>query len=325
MVKVLLADDDSTSRALLARWLSGWGYEPVIARDGDQAWELLESTPEVQLCVIDWMMPGLTGPEICERLRAAHPTDVLTTGGRYVYVILLTGRSDKEDLVAGMEAGADDYIRKPCHPSELEVRLRAGRRIVELEKKLIETQARLEVEASHDALTGTLNRKAIFAELSRELARGVRLGESVSVLMLDVDHFKCVNDEEGHQGGDAVLRQLLPRVSSSLRGYDRVGRYGGEEFLIILGRCSLGAAEGIAERIRASVAARPFALGSRERRVTVSIGVASSEAGNWGPEQLVRAADRALYRAKGSGRDRVERAGDDDLVASTRLPERTVA
>jgi diguanylate cyclase (GGDEF)-like protein len=310
-MKLLIADDEATGRALLQRWVSSWGYEPVLVSDGEQAMHALRADSTIQLAVVDWVMPGLTGPEICALLRK----DFLE---HYVYVVLLTGKSDTEDAVLGLDAGADDYVRKPFDPRELRARLRAGTRLVELHSALTLAKERLYHEASHDSLTGLLNRKAILEELDRELTRARRSQETVSVLMCDVDHFKRVNDSWGHAVGDEVLREIPARVNSGLRSYDRAGRYGGEEFLVVLSNCPEQAAVTVAERVRQAVNGRPFSCGGMELPVSVSCGVASSQRGGFDAHGLMRAADAALYRSKHEGRNRVSRATDAEYVTSRR-------
>ena len=297
-MKVLAAEDNPVFQSMLANMLTRWGYQPVIARDGNEAWEALQQPDGPQLAIVDWMMPGLNGVDICRAVRAA---------GRepYVYILLLTARNDSEDLVEGMEAGADDYVTKPFHAHELRVRLRAGRRIVDLQQQLLAASEALREQATHDGLTGLLNRSAIIELLQKELARASREGQPLSVLMVDLDFFKRVNDRHGHAAGDAVLRESARRMREALRAYDLVGRYGGEEFLIVLPGCDGESAISQAERVRETVASGRFLAGHRSLAVTCSIGVSSRalpcEADR---DALLREADLALYRAKDDGRNR---------------------
>jgi two-component system, cell cycle response regulator len=287
-----------------------------LAKDGERALEILRHQPDVQLCVMDWMMPGMSGVDVCRELRL--------DSSHYVYVVLLTARTGSEDVIEGLQAGADDYVLKPCNPHELEMRLRAGRRVVELERKLLAMQEQLRIEATHDALTGLLNRRAIFEELGRELARSRRASEHFSVVMCDVDHFKRVNDTYGHGGGDAVLRALPRLISSELREYDRLGRYGGEEFLVLLANCQAHEAVRVAERVRARIERSKVEVGELQLQITMSFGVAGSDQGPGGIEGIVAAADAALYRAKNRGRNRALIADGADLSALIGAPlERT--
>lgn len=298
-MRLLLADDDPVDRAILTRWLSRWGYEVCAVTDGAEALAALEQDPTIRICVVDWVMPHLDGVEVCRAIRERQQEN-------YVYTILLTAKTQKEDVVRGIEAGADDYIIKPCNPLELEVRLRAGRRVVELQQDLIRSREALRKEAMHDCLTGLLNRAALFEHLDKELVRVQRTGGSLCVIMIDVDFFKAINDEYGHLVGDSVLRDLARRFEAVLRTYDAVGRFGGEEFLMVLANCDSTYGEAVAERLRKHLASHGVRINDQELPVTVSFGVAATESRRHvDSESLIRAADAALYRAKATGRDRV--------------------
>jgi two-component system cell cycle response regulator len=288
---------------MLARTLESWHYEVVSACDGNEAWRILESQGAPQLAILDWMMPGMTGPAVCGELRRR---------GRepYTYVLLLTARSDKQDLIEGMESGADDYITKPFDAQELKVRLRAGRRILELQAQLLAAREALREQATRDPLTCLWNRYSILDILGREVNRANREGSGVGVIMADLDHFKRVNDTYGHLAGDTVLREAARRMQASVRSYDAVGRYGGEEFLIVLPGSGDSSAMQFAERLRETICAEAIAAGDSSVLATVSLGVTAWQRGTYPtPEMLLRAADDALYRAKASGRNRVEWAG----------------
>jgi two-component system, cell cycle response regulator len=302
-VKILIAEDDAVSRRLLQGMLEVWGYQVVLTRDGTEAWNELSSEDPPALAILDWVMPGLEGVEICRRLRARE--------GRYVYTILLTGRDRKQDIVEGMSAGADDYLTKPYDSHELMVRVRAGRRLIDLHAALLEAQEVLRQQAARDPLTGVWNRARAFESLATEISRAAREGTAVSVIMLDLDHFKEVNDRYGHMAGDAVLRIVTRRVEASLRPYDVLGRYGGEEFLIVLPGCDASAVAATAERIRRAIAASPIDTSEGLIAVTASMGTASARLVESNPESLIRAADQALYVAKREGRDRVAHSGPD--------------
>jgi diguanylate cyclase (GGDEF)-like protein len=298
-MRVLAAEDNPVFRSMLANMLTKWGYEPVVARDGAEAWEALQQPDGPQLAILDWMMPGLNGVDICRAVRAA---------GRepYVYILLLTARTDSQDLVEGMEAGADDYLTKPFQAHELRVRLRAGRRILELQYQLLAAREALREQATHDGLTGLLNRSAILAMLDKEIARAARDGRPLSLLMVDLDCFKQINDTYGHAAGDAVLAEAAHRLLDSVRAYDSVGRYGGEEFVIVLPGCDDKSAVAQAERVRQAFAATPFVAGSLSLGVTCSIGVSSrAHPAEHDAHTLLREADMALYASKHEGRNRV--------------------
>lgn len=298
-LKLLVAEDNPVFQMLLRGILGRWGYEVMIVPDGLDAWKILDSPDPPRLAILDWMMPGMDGVEICRRLRA-------TPREPYTYVVLLTARTEPHDLVEGMDAGADDYLTKPLKSHELRVRLRAGRRIIELQEQLLKAREALRIEATHDGLTGLLNRSSILEVLENELARSRRESRPISVLMLDLDRFKEVNDTRGHQAGDAVLRDTGVRMKSSIRRYDSLGRYGGEEFLFVLPGSAGDDAVKEAERIRTVIEAAPFEVFGEQVRVTCSIGLASC-----GPYDvqtsgtLLHRADDALYLAKNGGRNRV--------------------
>jgi diguanylate cyclase (GGDEF)-like protein len=298
--QILVADDSPVFRDMLQKMLLEWGYEVIVVTDGQQAWDLLRQENGPRLALLDWMMPGMEGAEVCRQVRAS-------IRDRYVYMMLLSVRADLDDVVEGMESGADDYIVKPFQVDELRARLRAGRRVLALQEELVEAREALREQATRDGLTGLWNRTAIFDILQNELARSGRSGEPLIVLMADLDGFKPVNDHFGHMAGDAVLRQVAARMRAAVRRYDAVGRYGGEEFMMVLPGCELSAGLLLAERIRGAIAAECFRAGDAEIKLTCSLGAACAIP----PavplaDDLVREADAALYRAKHKGRDRVE-------------------
>lgn len=293
-MRILIADDSIVSRHLLEATLRKWGYEVVVATDGAQAWEYLRREDAPQIAILDWVMPELTGPEVCRRLREEQ--------GAYTYVLLLTSKSQREDLIAGLDSGADDYITKPFDQHELQVRLRAGTRIVKL-------QAELKRQASQDPLTGVFNRSKAFEIFDRELSRSRRDGLPLAVLLLDLDHFKNINDTLGHQAGDEVLRESARRLMSGVRTYDTVARYGGEEFLVLMPTCNEQDAVRQAERLRQLIGDELVKLdvvGRAPVSITASFGVTTSAPYSVeSPESLIRLADEALYEAKRQGRNRV--------------------
>jgi diguanylate cyclase (GGDEF)-like protein len=300
--KVLVADDSSLVRRMLGQLLSGWGYEAVACRDGAEAWKALQEKDAPVLTILDWEMPGMSGIELCRKIRqaAAEP---------YVYVILLTANEQKEAVVEGLTAGADDYLRKPFNQQELEARLRAGRRITDLQAELVAAREAQRAIATHDALTGLWNRGAIFDLFRKEHDRARREGRPLSVVMVDLDHFKKVNDTYGHPVGDGVLLEAARRLVSGTRTYDAIGRYGGEEFLVLLPGCAGDAAVGRADQLLHALASRPMVVDGHELSLTASLGVAVIGPGvGVDSEELLRAADEALYRAKTEGRNRVCRA-----------------
>jgi two-component system, cell cycle response regulator len=298
-MKILIAEDDPVFRQLLKHMLSMWGYDVVEARDGNEAFEALQAEDAPRLAILDWMMPGMEGIEVCRKVREELQEP-------YTYIILLTANQQDEYLVTGMEAGADDYISKPLKLNELKVRLRAGRRIIDLQNELIAASEIIRQKASQDSLTGLLNHEEILGVLGKELARVGRDRSSVSIIMTDIDRFKIINDTYGHIAGDAVLRSTSRLLKSTMRPYDSVGRYGGDEFLIILPECSGESAVTFAERARVRISSDGIDTSEGKFPVTISSGVATSGNGTgWDAYSLIKAADRALYRAKKDGRNRV--------------------
>ncbi len=299
-MRVLLAEDSRVIRKMLAARLVKWGYQVVEAEDGLAAWNILQGPDGPHLVLLDWMMPGMDGIDVCKKVRGSGE-------GPYRYIIMLTGKGEAEDIVAGLNAGADDYLTKPVTEEELRVRLRAGERILDLQEELLIVQEQLRYQATHDALTRLYNRGAILEVCRREFARAAREKRPVSLVLADVDHFKRVNDTFGHGAGDIVLKEVSDLLRQSIRVYDSLGRYGGEEFLFVLPGCGSEEARIQTERVRRRLAETRINVGELEIAVTLSLGIASY--GGNGPvdiEAVVEAADTALYRAKESGRDRVE-------------------
>ncbi len=297
-MRVLVAEDDLTSRLVLEKTLAKWGYDVVVARDGIEALDLIESADAPALLVLDWEMPGMDGIDVCRKVRERE-------GGRSRYIILLTARSGTQDLVAGLEAGANDYVGKPFDPSELRARLDVGSRFVELYEELLATQHALEHEAHTDPLTQIMNRGAIMARLHEEVARAKRGAIPLSLGIMDIDHFKSVNDTYGHAAGDEVLREVVGRSALALRPYDALGRVGGEEFLMLIPGAAREDAWSVLERVRRVVGDTPIELSNQLIDVTVSVGGTVALADEPVDQMLIRA-DEALYRAKELGRNRVE-------------------
>ena len=295
-MRVLIAEDDVTSRMLLKRVLESWGYEVIVTKDGAEAWEELQVTDGPRLAILDWMMPGMDGVDVCRRTRAQETLQP-------PYLILLTALGDKESVVTGLDAGADDFVRKPYDPDELRARLAVGRRLVELNDELLGAQHALEILARTDALTGVLNRGAIVGELEQEASRAAREGGLLGVGMLDIDRFKLVNDTHGHSAGDAVLCEIVRRVLGVMRPYDAFGRFGGEEFLVIVPGCGEKELRDVLERMRRAIGRTPIVVDGGEVAVTVSLGGAVR--GRDSADRLIARADDALYTAKEQGRDRV--------------------
>ena len=293
-MRILIADDSNVSRHLLESIVKKWGYQVVTTADGNQAWEVLQRDDAPRMAILDWMMPGMTGPEVCRRVREKGVEP-------YTYILLLTSRTQKEDVIEGMTAGADDYVVKPFDQQELNVRLRAGRRIIDLQDELLKAQEALRHQATHDALTGVKNRGRITEVLTEQVGEEGPLG----VIMLDLDMFKDVNDTFGHAAGDAVLVIAAQRLAEALSEKDVLGRYGGEEFLVVSRREPEELNE-FAESLRERIASPPMESGDVRLSITASFGVANRN--GCGPAHehlLMKAADKALYQAKRDGRNRV--------------------
>ena len=307
-MRILIAEDDPVSRRVLQRTLEKMGHEVVAHVNGRQALEAARADDCPRLAILDWMMPEMDGVTACREIRALSTEP-------YIYIIMLTARGETEDVVEAMNIGADDYMVKPFNPHELSARVRAGVRIVDLQAELIEARETLRVQATHDALTGIYNRGAIFELLDRDASRAAREDGAICVAMCDLDDFKRVNDTYGHPAGDAVLCEIARRVKSHLRPYDAVGRYGGEELLIVLPGCDTPRGAAIADRIRQAICGEPVRFEDREIPVSASFGAAANGGGIPAEsESLIRAADAALYRAKGAGRNRVEAAAAGDAA-----------
>ncbi len=295
--RILIAEDDLVSRMMLSSAIKKWGYEPIAVDNGKDALKILTSPSPPLLAILDWVMPEMDGIDIIRTLsknKESIPT----------YIIMLTTKSEKEDVIEGLEAGADDYIRKPFDTDELWARIRVGIRTATLQKELMETQKALEYEAIHDPLTGCLNRRGILERLNEELERSVRTGEQLCVAMCDLDHFKKVNDTYGHQTGDDVLKGFVQIIRAQLRPYDQIGRLGGEEFLIIIPNITDSYAQNKLERLNKIVQDNEIKTGTGKIKITVSIGgiIVNQKTDI---DTTIRQVDNALYTAKEKGRNQV--------------------
>ncbi|MDJ0782856.1 MAG: diguanylate cyclase [Desulfosarcinaceae bacterium] len=299
---ILIADDDPVTRKLLERTLTKRGYRVTVVDDGRKAFERFQEE-FFPLVVSDWMMPGMDGLEICKAIRGVE-----TEG--YVFIILLTSRDNREDIVRGLEAGADDYLTKPFNPAELAARINTGIRILELERSLKKANDEIRVLSITDQLTGCYNRVYMVERMEPEIKRAKRYRHWLSVIMCDLDHFKQVNDTHGHQAGDMVLKGFAEIINRSIRDkVDWAVRYGGEEFIIILPETDLEGAAVVAERLRRSAAEARYTAEGTSFHVTASFGVTGlNEKTPWEKlsiDTIIQHADTLLYAAKDAGRDRV--------------------
>lgn len=299
---ILIAEDNPVSRKLLEKTLTKAGYEVVSAKDGREALDLFAQR-FFPIVLTDWMMPEMTGPELCRALRAQ-------SGNGYIFMILLTAKDSKDDIVEGLEAGADDYLTKPFNRAELMARLKTGTRILELERSLKNATEEIRILSIRDTLTGCYNRGFLTEHLPKETKRARRYGHDLSVVLCDIDHFKKVNDTCGHQAGDAVLKAFAKILMDSVRnGVDWVSRYGGEEFLVVLPETPLQGAVLVAERVRTSVAEATVETPEGGINITASFGVTGFSADTPDseafPDAMVKMADDMLYQAKNEGRNTV--------------------
>jgi two-component system, cell cycle response regulator len=299
--RILVVDDNQDNIEIIATRLRFRGYEILEASDGEQALRLVrDEAPD--LILLDVMLPDIDGYEISRRIKGADDLP-------FIPIILVTARDSTQDKVAGLDAGADDYLTKPINFPELEARVRSMLRIKRLQDELAEKNLELERLSISDGLTGLYNHRHIHGLLAEEYERVARSNDCMSVAMLDLDHFKQVNDTYGHQAGDRVLVELADILRESARDVDRLGRYGGEEFMALLPETCMDDAAVFVERVRREVARRPFDIGRDEPlRMTISAGVATFPHDMIDSvEALVRSADEALYAAKAAGRDRIVR------------------
>lgn len=298
-MRILVAEDDKVSRLMLEKTLHQAGYEVAAVEDGEGALSELAKDDPPRLALLDWVMPGRDGLSVCRAIREHSER-------AYTYLILLSSKETKADIVEGLQAGADDYLTKPFDIEELKARLRAGERILELEDRLVEARESMRFRATHDLLTNLWNRGVILELMEREISRSFRENSCTVVMMCDIDHFKQVNDQHGHAAGDDVLREVARRLQQSVRSYDMVGRYGGEEFLVALNRCDPRSALTRADNLRTVISGRPIHAGGKPLQVTVSIGLAlSSDYRSCDVDEIIRKADSSLYAAKAAGRNRV--------------------
>jgi diguanylate cyclase (GGDEF)-like protein len=300
-MRVLLAEDDPTTLLLTQRLLKKAGYEVDVATNGALAFERLKSH-FYPMVLTDWEMPVMDGIALCRAIRSAALEG-------YVYTILLTARDSKESIVAGLEAGADDYLTKPVNEAELIARLNTGKRILSLEQSLRAANRRNEMLSQTDALTATYNRRHLMQRLPQEADRARRFRHPLSLVLCDVDHFKQVNDTYGHQVGDQVLQGVAQFLQEHVRGGDWVARYGGEEFVVVLPETPFAGALVVAEKIRHGLAQTDLTIGNLVLKVTSSFGVAGFDQLEPGDvavvDRLIAQADACLYKSKSSGRNRV--------------------
>jgi len=288
-VKILIAEDERVASKILEKHITGWGYDVLVVPDGKKAWQTFKKN-EIGIALLDWMMPKMTGVELCRKIRNDK-------SGKYTYIILLTAKHKQIDINKGLTAGADEYLTKPFNPIELKARLKTGKRIIDLLEKLHK-------QAIYDGLTKVFNRREIMRILKEEFHRAQRTNQPLSIIMLDIDHFKKVNDTYGHPAGDEVLFEITSRITKVMRAYDKIGRYGGEEFIIILPHNSQKSVKKVAERIRENISQKSIQTSAGPLKLYVSLGCTSTENIDANSsEMMIKISDEALYNAKNKGRN----------------------
>jgi diguanylate cyclase (GGDEF)-like protein len=307
-VRTLVAEPDTLSRRVLETALTQWGHEVTVCSDGTEACQVIQSQGAPELAILEWTLPGMDGLQVCGEVKKAAQL--------IPYTILLASPDLQQDPMQGLEAGADDCLTKPVDASQLHLRLRLGQRVLEMRRELIDAREQLRRKEAVDLLTGLWSRSTLFEQLARELPRARREGAPLGVVLVDLDDFKSINDAHGYRAGDAVLREVAQRLRRSLRPYDSLGRYGGDEFLLVLPGCDFHGAVNVAERVRACVAAAPVKLERETVPVTVSAGVSavSNPAEMKDADAFIRATETALYEARQPGRDRVKVAANGAFV-----------
>jgi diguanylate cyclase (GGDEF)-like protein len=302
-MNVLIAEDDIISCRALEKNLQDWGYEVLVTKNGEEAWEIIRNGG-IRLAILDWSMPKMNGLELCHKIRNEYqPKEE-----KYIYIILLTGRDLEKDIITGLSAGADDYITKPFSYMELKVRIQNGERIIALQDLQLQI-------ANTDSLTQLWNRKKILELLEEELNRNFRDNKPVGVIMLDIDNFKTINDTYGHLIGDKIIIEVASRLQKQVRSYDKIGRYGGDELLLVLPGLSRQDAKNIAERLRKSICAKKIQTDAGAIDTTVSLGVSIfDKASRPSTKKIIEESDHALYMAKERGRNSSVVSGPDSAI-----------
>ncbi len=294
-MRILIAEDDNITRLILEKLLEKEGHQVVCANNGKEALKIFKAE-DFDMVIIDWLMPEMDGLELCKRIREAKLD-------RYVYILFVTIKEKSEDIVKALNMGADDYLTKPFDPHELVSRINSGARVVELDKKLRDAKNRFERLSLTDELTGVLNRRGVIRRFEEELNRAKREGNGLLVIMLDIDNFKEINDRFGHCIGDEVLKEAAARIKSYMRSYDILGRYGGDEFLIVINMPKENIHPKIVEKFFHAICSKPFYIEGKRIEITASVGVNLVKEPKGDVLELIRVADHCLLKAKRKGKN----------------------
>jgi diguanylate cyclase (GGDEF)-like protein len=297
MMYILIAEDDFTSRTMLGAVLQKSGHDVLAAVDGEEAWQILQQEESPKLLILDLVMPKMNGLEVIEKVRASQKKIP-------PYIIMLTSKGEKRDIIQGLNAGADDYLAKPFDMGELRARIEVGRRLLEMQQELFESRELLAHQATHDPMTDLLNRRAILGNLQTTLSRAQKDRTNIAVGMIDIDHFKQINDTYGHQVGDDVLIGLAQRLKQAPFVQEQVSRFGGEEFLVFFPLKTKEEAKPLFFSLFSQVSGISLATRKGLIPITVSIGIALSTADS-SLDELIGYADQALYDAKETGRNKM--------------------
>ncbi len=296
-VSALIVEDDKETRELIHEFIKDIFIKVYKTKSAEEAQILLKSDETIQLILLDWNLPGLSGIEFSKILRE-------TTDNRYIYILMITGEQSSDSMILAYEKGVDDYIVKPFQFSELKAKLKSAQRIIEMENKLRKKYKEAHYKSIYDSLTNVFNRAEIFEKLNVEYVRHTRNKLIFGIILIDIDYFKKINDTFGHQYGDYVLKKTAEIIKNRCRSYDYIGRYGGEEFLIICPETDKNSLYSIANRIREAVMEYDFEYKNVKSNITISAGIATSDETH-SFDSMLELADKRLYNSKSSGRNKI--------------------
>ena len=299
-MKILVADDDPVNRHLLKILLGKWGFDVSVTTDGEEAWRELQKPAHPRIAILDWMMPGMDGVQVCAKIREDKTRAPM-------YLLLLTAKQATEDANGRFESVADDYLPKPYSAHELKARLRTARRILELEDQIEAARQNMKIETTHDPLTGLWNRSTILEILHQEVHRARRQSSPLAVFTIDIDHLRQINHQHGHLAGDAVMREAARRIRNSVRIYDSAGRYSGGQIVVVSPACDRSGAMNQALRLQATISQEEFKTFKGNFPVTISMGIVVS-CNEHHAHEIISSAEAALAKAKKAGPNRFELA-----------------